>query len=104
MLDDAQLARRVLVEIGGALKAAVELGQLCHDLLRLRLLGADRGVARSRAGYDACRSDDNDKGRRLSLQNPDDGLPKNRLRQAHRRGRYVTSSAGYQGSRTVANR
>jgi hypothetical protein len=57
------------------LQARVELLDLTQHLLRLGLLGADGGVAGCRAGRDESRSNDENENRRLSLQNPDDGLP-----------------------------
>ena len=77
-----------------ALQARVELLDLAHDLLRLGLLRADGGVAGGCAGRDESRSNDEDEHRRLSLQNPDNGLP--RITCDKRTGgvRYVTSSAG----------
>jgi len=76
VLDLVQLHRRHLVAAACALETCVELVDLRRDALRLGSLAADGGVAGSRAGYDEGRSNGENEHRRLSLQNPNNGLPK----------------------------
>ena len=76
VLDLVQLHRRHLVAAARALETCVELLDLRRDALRLGSFAADGGVAGSRAGCDEGRSNGEDEHRRLSLQNPNNGLPK----------------------------
>ncbi len=76
LLDHAQLGVRRVQGALRALKARVEPRDLVHDLLRLSLLRADGGVAGRGAGRGESRDDNEEEHRRLSLQNPNHGLPR----------------------------
>jgi hypothetical protein len=75
VLDPLQFQVRGLVRVFRALQIRVELLDLAEHLLGLSPFRADRWVTGCYAGRDASRSKGNDEHRRLSLKNPDNGLP-----------------------------